>query len=962
MPNPEQPKGPQEHLESRKGFGDSLNRLDGAMGPAPADLPAKPTEADLDAAERKITSDSVFRGFNEQFRSNEIIYRRRALEQRAQMEKDPKSVPLNELVTTNQAITYHEYFPAIIRDIQDTMRRYSVLRSSIQSVPTSLQLQELQGTMYMDALSRALRERVVFANVVLAEGKAAKQGGNPETLARLRSQALASPDLSAESRTILEGADTRAKWVRGNALNQQIIDLLSGKASVSGVEKGFMPQKMYLELVSLRYKQILDEEKLVVRSGASADEKNEKLQKLSVERRNMTDELLYITDQLGEDQMRRAELTTIQHQFGDTFDFAEVRPPSKEQTPEEIRNAMNEQMRQRSEFHLQRMDAFMGAFEGEVLGDGVMVRVEDFSNKKGRELVQAVTHGLARLFTIPVPESFGMKESVRNWLSEPLDKSLGWPAGKDQWEELTSEEQANVEKKAQSILDAIRAFDRSKIENFRSTVSLIKTMPTADTLAGTEPVDPLPTERITDANRNELINKYGAQTVYLMLFQQLDADWGSEQPPSGFIGEYAELLGSVNQNIDVHVDVGGALYQLGANYDQMKNYLLWIAAAAFVGGLLTPAILRQTIRAVRSGGRMVWKGGRWILEKAPKGPLIAVAAAEAQMAITKEVAQGLIHNRESEAITLVRRDLEALKKGEDLDGKKLSPELVDRFAKEAAARLFSSLLQINQVEAASPNPLVSARAEATPDPLLVFEAFVAANDIMAEYGFPKALTLTPDMKIPEDLSKASERAKAVAAEMKKEVPRPRTAAELVLKEGQVLTHEGMTAVTQSPEFALEYQEYEKNANRAQILSLAGRIFRAKYDIATELDIPTNHPTGAVRMWRNTIGSKPGYADMVSADRFAQLNNESRALSDVTPRELLLMAQYLKKNPPSNQEILAWYDGAGIGERGVVKSFGSEAYRVDFVRRVLDDWYYLRGHAAQYAPKPVEGAKGATGEW
>lgn len=956
MENPEQRNGSPEQAERNDAFGKSLNHLDEAMGPVPGDLPAQPSEADLDEAERKITADSTFQGFNEQFRANEIIYRRKALEQRGQLAKEKGSVPLEELATTNQAITYHEYFPAIVRDIQDTMRRYQVLRASVPSVPQSLALQELQGQLYMDALSKALRERVVFANVLLAEGKAARPGSNPETLARFKAQALSSPDLSADSRIVLEGTDTQAKWVRGNALNQQIIDLLSGEAKISGIESGFLPQKMYLELVTIRYKQVLDEQKLVVRSEATQDEKNAKLQKLSDDRKFLTDELLFITDKLGSDQMRRAELTTIQHQFGDTFDFAGVRAPTKDQTPEEIRSAMNDQMRQRSEFHLQRMDAFMGAFEGEVLGDGIGVRIEDFSNKKGRELVQAVTHGLARLFTIPVPESFGMKDSVRNWLSEPLDKAMGWPAGKDKWEELTTEEQANVEKKARSILDAIRAFDRSKIENFRSTVSLIKTMPTAETLAGTEPVEPLPTERVTDANRNELINRYGAQTVYLMLFQQLDADWGAEQPPNGFMGEYAKLLGAVNENIDVHIDTGGALYQLGANYDQMKNYLLWIAAAAFAGGLLAPTILKQSYRAIRSGGRMVWKGGRWILEKAPKGPLLAVAAAEAQMAVTKEVAQGLIHTRESEAITLVRRDLEALKKGEDLDGKKLSPELIDRFKKEAAARLFSSLLQINQVEAASANPLVSGHAEATPDPLLVFEAFVAANDIMAEYGFPKALTMTPEMKIPEDLFKASERAKAVAAEMKKEVPRPRTAAELVLKEGQVLSPEGMISVTQSPEFALEYERYEKNANRAQVLSLAGRIFRLKYDIVMELDAPTNHPSGAVSLWRYMTDSKPGYKDMVSAERFAQINNESRALADVSPKEFLLMAEYLKRNPPTNQEILAWYDGAGIGERGVVKSFGPEGNRADMLRRALTDWYMVRNYADQYAKK------GATGEW
>lgn len=935
MQNPEQPSGSQERVDAGEAFGRSLRGLDDAMGPASADLPARPGTADLEAAERAITSDGSFGGLNEQFRSNELIHRRRSLELRAQVENGGGS--LDELAVANQAVAYHEYIPGIIRDIQDTMRRYAVLRRSADTLPPSLRLQELQASIYMDALSKASRERVAFANVLLAEGKMAK-GGDAKELGPMRDRALASPDLSAESRAALTGTDDRAKWARGNALNQQIIDLLSGKATVSGIEKGFLPQKLYLELLTLRYREVLDEQKKIVRLQGEAPDKNARLDALSEERRRLTDELLHVTDDLAGDQMHRAELSIIQRQFGDRFDFEGVRAPSTDRTPEELRASMREHMRQRGEFHMQRMGAFMESFEGEALGEGLLVRVEDISNKKGRELVHSVTHGLARLFTIPVPEALGLKEMARSALSEPLDKALGWPAGKETWEELTPEEQAAVEAKARSILDAVRAFDRSTIERFRSTLSLIQSMPPADQLAASEPVDPLPAERVTAENRDALIARYGAQTVYLMLFRQLDADWGSDEPPSGFMGQYAILLESVNANIDVHVEVSDALYQLGDNYNQLKEYLLWLAAAAFAGGLLVRPLARAAARTVRA----TWRTGKWALRKMPKGPMAAVALAEGQMMLERTVAHALIVDREERRLKAAEQRLDALKKGEDADGRKLSPAQIGEASRACAADIFAAILQMNHVGEATVLPHKAAYEMTQPDQVLFFEAYVAAQDILGSHGFPDLLELPPGYAVPTDATGLSQRAREALKTRKEAVPRPRSAF-AKLEEGPV-SLPALESAAKSTEFAIAYDAFEKTANRTEILWTMGRLFRWKYDMFTKIEEPARKPD-----LLTSATHRRAIEEIISAGELRAIDAEARALADLSPKQFLLMAAYLEKHPPTNEEILRWYNGAGIAARGVERSFGPENARKPFLRKSFDDWSVARAYADTYVP-------------
>jgi hypothetical protein len=269
--------------------------------------------------------------------------------------------------------------------------------------------------------------------------------------------------------------------------------------------------------------------------------------------------------------------------------------------------------------HLGQMDAFLNTVEKDVLSKGLRVRMEDLWNKNGRDAVREITHRIAAFFTFAVPEKFGLKEAAKDALTAPLDEALGWPAGKDRWEQLTDAEKEAVQKKATSILDLIEHFDRTKAENFHETVQLAQGMkPASASALETVPFDEsgqviLPSERVTKGNINTLISAHGEAVASLMLLRQLQGDFGSGQPPSGFLGAYAEFLQGVNKNIDVHLDVGRVLNILGKRYDDLMKWLLIAAGVGFAIGVAgTIVVLKVGSKAARAVVGGLWSGAKGI--------------------------------------------------------------------------------------------------------------------------------------------------------------------------------------------------------------------------------------------------------------------------------------------------------------------------------------------------------------
>lgn len=637
----------------RVAFGDELDALEKATGPVPPALPDTPNENNLNDAERALTGDNKIGGFYETFRVNEIQQQRNALQRQAALKDKPDANAAAELAMVNNAITYYQYIPGIISDTVDVMRRYEDLRGSIPAVTPEVEKGEKQAESYLNGLSGAIRERTAYANILLIDSRLSKHVGDAPTLMKMREEYLKSADLSPASRNALNGSQNE-KQIQGNLLNQRIVDVLSGKATIEGVDKGFQPAALYMKLLQTRYEALLNEQREAAKgpglSRARARysvllQKNneakagrgepltdaeireyEKLQQqiedrqgfvklLEEGRKEITQELMVMTDRLAADQIDRAELATIQSQFGQSFDFAGVSAPVRDVTPGNIRVEMAKQMEQRSEFHMERLQEFTEVVDGDVLGIGVMERVEDVSNEYGREVVRRAANTVAKLFTLVVPEEFGLKQMAQDALVGPLNEALGWPAGKTKWEELTPSEQKTVEEKSKSVLDAIREFDRSTIKNFQETISLTRSMPPAETYVGQDIPQVLPEDRVTPANRDALIAQYGGATVYAMLFRQMEADFGDTEPASGFMKEYTTFFKKIDSTIDVHIEVGEAAFKLRDAYDKLMWGLIAAAAAVFGTGVLVGTLgLRRTYRLatspVRAGAKLTRFGAK----------------------------------------------------------------------------------------------------------------------------------------------------------------------------------------------------------------------------------------------------------------------------------------------------------------------------------------------------------------
>lgn len=647
--------------ESKEGghlFGGKLDALEKTLGPRVKPLPAEITEQWIEQELKEIVKDQRIDTYNEQTRYNELLYRRAALQRLKDLQQEKNdskpldTVRLQELIVADQAVAYHEYF----RDAQDhvvsVLRMYGKMRAEASVVPQEILHKEADTERYVGALQEATQERVTFSNILLLDQHIAEGFGNREASLRLREQYVRG--LSLASRAALNGSDDQ-KLIRANQLNQRIIDILGGAHGLQGIEAGYVPKRMVLDFLKYRYKHLLDQQNEIARDPAllnaraemdrlalkfklaeqgkgefGAEDKSRydtlqariksvdaEFKALGQKRRSVTDQILSLTQDLGEFNIAQTELAAIQEQFGKKYSFEGVMGLSPLTTPPEIRVAIARNMEMRKAHHLGQMNNFLERVEKDMLDPGMKEKMEDLWNKNGREAVRRVTHALAGFFTFAVPEKFGMQEAAKDALTEPLDEALGWPLGKERWEELTEDEKKRVQEKATSILDLINQFDRTKVQNFRSSITLLQSLkPPSTVVLETVKFDEqgqavLPEERVTFSNINALKTMYGEATVYLMLIRQLHSDFGSHQPPSGFMGEYAEFLHGVNKNIDVHIDVGRACNILGKRFGDLMKWLLIAAGIGLIIGAIGAVVLVKVgSKAARAAGSGLWRGVR----------------------------------------------------------------------------------------------------------------------------------------------------------------------------------------------------------------------------------------------------------------------------------------------------------------------------------------------------------------
>jgi len=603
----------------------------------------------IDAELLKLQQDHYFDSISELYRQNELNGRNAAIQREGQVKKGEKP-DTAEMVVVEQGVTYFEYLPTALRQIEQLTSRYDALRPGIKTLPIGIAQREQEMRLFLTDLNTALELRLAFSNAGLISRQLASQTNRkgevqPDQSALVKLYDDVIKRLDPTSKIALTGS-REDRSVRANALDQVIIDLL--------VQKGHLPGTLVMDLLTARYKEVLDLEKAAVSKADEAKyellkKKNDlasqgkgvaldaeeakeftRLQKalaegqgraakLRTQRAEIGSEIVGMTQDMGDFQIMSSELTTTQHQFLEPYDLEGARTPTKEQTPQIVRDAIARTMEQRSNFHLERIDSYVSRMDEEVLQSGWAEFGEDLANKNGREILRRFSNGMSSLYTLLIPEAGGIRDKAREFLAGPLNEAMGWPADKmdltfAELQQVDPTAAQRVTENAKSIRDAVKAFDKTKIVRMRETMGMIRSLPPASDFAGQEVKEGVTVEgHIDPARLKQLIAEHGAPTAYKLLFEQLDREWGStgDSRDDGFMDELSIFVGAVNKNIDTHIDVSSALFQQADNWKDYILYTLYAAAGLaglYVAGKYGRPVFRAAFNTARFGGRLTVEG------------------------------------------------------------------------------------------------------------------------------------------------------------------------------------------------------------------------------------------------------------------------------------------------------------------------------------------------------------------
>ena len=636
---------------------DELRKVYGLPQALPQAMDQASMQRELDA----MRQDAQYSDLAELVRYNQLVYRKNALQRQAAAERPDAAVDQSEFATVNQAETFFEYYQSILSQTLQASDDYLVLRRTVSVVPQEVLDEERQTEIFLQELKGAMERRLNFSNAALASYLLSVQRDrrgqvmqDQQTL--MRQLAAYQEGMEPAGKAAIQAGDRNAIQIHCNTLDQRIITLVA--------QKGHLPSKMLLALQAQRYADILRQQQAVIRDKGLARERAEwdqlsaknkaaregrgeplnerealRFQQLkelldsavpgyaalSEQRRDFSNRMIVTADRLSAFHERSLEMLVMQHQFKSPDPTPGATNPNPDETPTIVREKIDEVTQMRADFHRDRIGQFVHRFEEEVLTIGLPEHIEDFSNKNGREFVRHISNALSYLYTLPAPESLGIRDYLRGRLAGPLNDAMGWPADKMdlRFDQLTPEERQNVMDKMRSVADAVKQFDRQKIANVKSSLAVIQALPPAKTALGEAVKDPLPEiGRITPENVQALSTEHGLPTVYALAIRQLNEDMGD--PQSGFLGEMQIFTDRINDTVDVHLDTADALFKQGDEWRRWMYALLLAALGGAAAAYLGPKIIRATVRGVRG------LGGPRAPAAAPRQPRPAQPSAPAE--------------------------------------------------------------------------------------------------------------------------------------------------------------------------------------------------------------------------------------------------------------------------------------------------------------------------------------------
>lgn len=179
----------------------------------------------------------------------------------------------------------------------------------------------------------------------------------------------------------------------------------------------------------------------------------------------------------NEYQMTVAALGLTGHQLLQRISGDARHPSSPGSTPEEEFKSFQEYLRQETGGSLEAFNEHLRIVREEVLADGLMLRVEDFWNRHGREGVDAVTRGMTNILVSVIPNDVA-RRFARTSIQQAIPSMLEWPLD-DQgeaipWDRLNDTQREQLRKRLDSVRQSIIRFqDTQALPNLEGSLRVM---------------------------------------------------------------------------------------------------------------------------------------------------------------------------------------------------------------------------------------------------------------------------------------------------------------------------------------------------------------------------------------------------------------------------------------------------------------------------------------------------------
>ncbi|MFA7681985.1 MAG: hypothetical protein WCX61_03060 [Candidatus Peribacteraceae bacterium] len=483
------------------------------------------------------------------------------------------------------------------------------------------------------------------------------QTQNPDELRQKAEEALATLDVPEEIKNQIRASGGGSKEVRElkNRYDAHIVNLLTGKSQFTGLSEDVLPQMMYVRLWKDFNAELRDVQENVTRDLARNPKKSvEDLKDYIVGlRAEHIQGGVDFVHGLGEQELLLEEIARLRNQFGPSLDGEGVSAQPVSLSPKEAKE-LQEWLEKRADFRLQQVrEALDGA--DKMLDISITQEIEDNWNKRGKPVVTNIIEHLARAATSPLPSKDNTNISARAYrtlakiidlpeseeeqhekLSGQIQEALGWSKGKT-WDELTDAEKSKILEQCKSVVDAKKNFDRSSIAHLKQTMDLVEKLPPSEESAGAV-IDMEEIRRIEEAiargdvrtlpkkriDRDIVGMVIEGQVIdpakaTVLLIRQRDKEWGDPEQRSGFMGEYAQYMQALEENVQGNFAFSQALLEAEQAwrqyaYDVAKMTAVPVAAAALwplivAGGSLalqgTYLVGKGAYKMARGGGKLL---------------------------------------------------------------------------------------------------------------------------------------------------------------------------------------------------------------------------------------------------------------------------------------------------------------------------------------------------------------------